>query len=213
MTAAWVGSDSAYAGMTPSGSQVQGQDTWYHVSVYLPQGSDCFNSNGTPNTSETANDCWFPTTGQWNYLTEWHIDDHTWSYGADSTYLGVFSDYPTQTGVVGQNPHLVLAVRGGNSASMSEQDVELSAPLQFNHWYSMTFHFVWSTSSTTGLAEWWVDGVQELSEHIQTLFTNPDGTISYNTFGAYNYHLEAPWNDTSELNNIAVGPTRASVGG
>jgi hypothetical protein len=127
--------------------------------------------------------------------------------------MGVFSDYPTQTGVVGQNPHLVLVLRGGNSIAPTEQDVEVSSALRYNHWYSMTFHFVWSADSTVGLAEWWVDGVQQLSEHFPTLFSNPDGTVSYNTFGVYNYHLGAPWNDTSEFTNVAIGPTQASVGG
>jgi hypothetical protein len=199
--------------MNTSGGRVQGQDSWYHVSLYLPQGSDCFTSSGAPNTRDAAKDCWFPTPGQWNVLTEWHDDGHTWSYGAQSSYMGVFSDYPTDSGVVGKNPHLVLVLRGGKSSAPTNRDIELSAPLLYNHWYSMTFRFVWSTSSSTGLAEWWVDGVQELSAKFPTLYTNPDGTVSYNAFGIYNYHYAAPWNDTSQYNDVAIGPTRASAEG
>jgi hypothetical protein len=213
MTAAWVGSENAYAGMKKSGSQVQGEGTWYHVSLLLPRGRDCFTRTGQLNASERASDCWFPTTGQWNWLTEWHIDDHTWDYGVDSTYMGVFSDYPTQVGVTGRHARLVMVLRGGNSIAQTEQDVELSSPLRYNHWYSMTFHFVWSTSSLTGLAQWWVDGARKLSRHVATLYSNPDGTVSYNTFGVYNYHLAAPWNDMAEFKDIAIGPTRASVAG
>jgi hypothetical protein len=203
MTADWVEPQYAYAS--------QGNDSWYHVSLDVPQGSDCF-TNGAPNTRTTANDCWFPTEGQWNVLTEWHDDGHTWDYGAQSPYMGVFTDYSAVNGV-GNNPHLVLVLRGGTSRSPSEKDVELSAPLLYNHWYSITFHFVWSTSATTGLAEWWVDGTQEFSQHLATLYSNADGTVSYNSFGLYNYHLAAPWNDTADFANVAIGPSRGAVGG
>ncbi len=195
-TCIWVGASSAYAGISPSGEQVQGQDAWYHVRMLLPSAS------------------YQPTTGQWNWLVEWHDDNHTAASGVDpvSMALGIYTDYPVVNGGVGQNPHLVLRLAGGSSASPTYQSIELPDLVTDDHWYDLTFHFVWSADPNAGLVEWYVDGSQVLSEHFPTLFTNPDGTVSYNTFGVYNYHLAAPWNSTVDFDDLAIGPTQASVG-
>jgi hypothetical protein len=214
ISSVWLEPEDAHAGYGTNGPQ-DGQSTWYHAKVEFPHGADCFNSNGRPNPSETKNDCYFPTTGQWNWAYEWHIDGHTESYSSNTNSMtfGVYTSYPVVNGAVGRRPHLVFRLSGGNSSSPTYQNVELSAPLLYNHWYDVLFHFVWSANSSVGLAEWWLDGVREVSKHFPTLYTNRDGSHSYNNFGIYNYRLAAPWNSTIYFDQVAAGPTQASVGG
>lgn len=201
---------SAYAGINGSGQRVDGQSTWYHALAYLPQGHDCF-AQGRPNVNETAHDCYFPTTGQWNDLIAWHDDNHTSAYAAQSIYMGIYTKYPVVSNRVGAKPHLALRLAGGHSWSPTYRSHELSARLRYNHWYNLLFHFVWSTTARKGTVEWWVDGRKRLSEHFATLYTNPDGSTSYNSFGIYNYRLDASWNSIAYFADVAIGPTRESV--
>jgi hypothetical protein len=175
---------------------VLGQDTWYRVRMKLPSNA------------------YAPTTGQWNWLVEWHDDAHTQGYGANSTALGIFTDYPTVSGAVGQNPRLALRLAGGKSASPTYRAIELpSNSLQYDHWYDLVFHFVWHTDSNIGYVQWWVDGNKWADLHFPTLFVNPDGTQSYNLYGLYNYHLAAPWTSEVDYDSAAIGPSLSSVGG
>jgi len=193
----WVGASYAHAGWSASTNKpVTGQNTWYHVGMYLPSGS------------------YAPTTGQWNWLAEWHDDNHTYAQPTSpvSMALGIYTDYPVVTGQVGLNPHLVLRLAGGQSSAPTYKDVLVPGGILYNHWYSLTFHFIWSPSSSKGLVEWFLDGSRVLHQYFPTLFTNSDGTHSYNTFGLYNYHLTAPWTSIVDFNRIAIGGSRASVG-
>jgi hypothetical protein len=194
MSALWVSPDTAHAGW--AGGRVLGQDTWYHMRMKLPSNA------------------YAPTTGQWNWLVEWHDDEHTAGYGALSTAMGIYTDYPVVSGSVGQNPRLMLRLAGGSSSSPSYQTIELpSNSLRYDHWYDLVFHFVWHTDSRIGYAQWWVDGTKWADLHFPTLFANPDGTSSYNIFGLYNYHLAAPWTSEVDYDTVALGPSLTSVGG
>ena len=84
----------------------------------------------------------------------------------------------------------------------------------YDYWYELIYHFVWHNDAGIGLVEWWVDGELIVSKPFPTLFANADGTHSYNTFGLYNYRWHDP-NHTSrvDFDLVAIGPTRASVGG
>lgn len=198
MTAISTDPIHAHAGISPAtGTPVEGQDTWYHVRIRFPSGA------------------FEPTTGQWNWFVEWHDDPITAPGGGGpySIAMGVYTDYPVVSGGVGQNPHLVLRLAGGQSAAPTYESVELPALVSYDHWYDISFHFVWSTNPAVGLAEWYVDGTQVLSEHFPTLYTRPDGSQGYNEFGVYNYHLAFPLDSTVDFDHIAIGPTRASVGG
>ena len=109
---------------------------------------------------------------------------------------------------------LVLRLAGGSSSSPTYQSIELpSNSLVRDHWYNLVFHFVWHTDSSIGRAEWWVDGTQVVSTHFPTLYTNPDGRSSYNTCDLVNYHWVAPWTSEVDFDDVAIGPSRASVGG
>jgi hypothetical protein len=194
MSALWLSADTSHAGW--AGGPVLGQDTWYRVRLKLPSNA------------------YAPTTGQWNWLVEWHNDGHTAGYGAVSTALGIYTDYPVVSGSVGQNPRLVLRLAGGNSSSPTYQSIELpSNSLLYDHWYDLVFHFVWHTNSQIGYAQWWVDGTKWADLHFPTLFANPDGTQSYNLYGLYNYHLSAPWTSEVDFDNAAFGPSLAAIGG
>jgi len=180
------------------GSQVhasEGDDTWYRVRVFFP--SD-----------------YQPTTGEWNWIVEWHDDAATTNecgLSCVSIALGVYTDYPVSTGY-GQNPRLALRLSGGTTSSIVQKSIVLpSNSLLRNHWYTFVFHYVWSSSPTTGLAEWWADGVQQVSTSFPTLYRHSDGSSSINGFGLYNYRLSANWADTVLFDDVAVGPTQASV--
>ena len=132
--------------------------------------------------------------------------------GSVSMALGVYTDYPVVTNAYGQNPRLALRLAGGSCSSPTYQSIALpSNSLLRGHWYDLVFHFVWSTSSTTGLAAWWVDGQQEVSTHFPTLFTRPDGSASTNSFGLYNYRMAANWTDSIDYDHVRIGSTQSSV--
>jgi hypothetical protein len=191
MTAIYLHPEACHAGWTTQ--RTLGQDTWYRVRVWFPS-------------------AYTPTTGDWNWIVAWHNDAVTSSYGAHSIAVGVYSDYPQVYGAAGNNPRLVLRLAGGSSSSPTYQSIELpSNSLVRGHWYNLVFHFVWHTDSSIGRAEWWVDGTQVVSTHFPTLYTNPDGRSSYNTCDLVNYHWVAPWTSEVDFDDVAIGPTRASV--
>jgi hypothetical protein len=199
LTSLWLGAGDAHSGWNSAlGKSVNGVDTWYHQQLKFPSGA------------------YTPTTGHWNWLVEWHDDNLTSSYGAVSTALGVYTDYPVVDNGVGQNPHLVLRLAGGNSQAPIYDETSCALPvnsLLYDHWYSSVEHIYWSTSSTVGRVEWWLDGVQICSKSFPTLFSNPNGTFSYNTYGIYNYHAAFNGGIRADFDTVAVGPTRSSVGG
>jgi hypothetical protein len=198
LTSLYTSASRARAGLSPTtGTSVDGQSTWYHVRLLLPKGE------------------YAPTTGEWNWLVEWHDDLHTAPSGGGplSTAMGIYTNFPAISGKIGQNPHLVLRLAGGNAAAPTYQSIRLGAPVRYDHWYDISFHFVWSVRPGTGLAEWYVDGRRIVSEHFPTLYTNRDGTHSYNEFGIFNYHWASPWSSTVDFDQTAIGPTRESVGG
>jgi hypothetical protein len=197
LTALYISAVYARAGFSTEHLPVEGQSTWYHVGMELPAG------------------LYRPTTGQWNWLVEWHIDYHTEHFPASpvSTAVGVYTDYPVVVGKVGRHPRLVLRLAGGTSARPLYQTLVVPGLVRFNHWYDMFFHFVWSANPGVGRVQWFVDGRQMVSEPFPTLFANADGTNSYNSFGVYDYHLQSPWASTAWFRRVEIGPTRATVSG
>lgn len=192
MTALWLTAANSYSGWDATlGKAVDGVDRWYHQQFRLPAGA------------------YAPTPGEWNWLVEWHDDGHTSSYGACcSTAIGIFNDSFLQKA-------LILRLAGGDSSSPAYDHGCKLPPnsLLHDHWYDSLEHIYWSTSSTVGKAEWWLDGSLICSTNFPTLFHNPDGTISYNTFGIYNYHAYSDLDSRVDFDNVAIGATRASVGG
>ena len=89
-----------------------------------------------------------PTSGQWNWFMEWHVDDYTSAYaGTYSSSLGVFTDYPVTTSP-GVNPRLAFRVNGGSVSSPQSSVFTLpSNSLARGRWYDILVHFVWSPSA------------------------------------------------------------------
>ena len=189
-SAIWFSSNASLARAS------QGNDSWYSLRLYFPS-------------------TYQATTGQWNWLVEWHDDNTTMNAcgsNAVSVALGVYTDYPVVSNAYGNNPRLAFRLAGGSCSAMQQQSIELpSNSLQRGHWYDLRFHIIWSTSSTTGLAEWWVDGVQYVSTHFPTLYTRPDGTASWNSFGLYNYRLDANWPVTVQYDRVRIGTSQSAV--
>jgi hypothetical protein len=196
LSSRWVMPGVAHAGWA-KGRPVARQDTWYRVRMMFPS------------------DRYVPTRGEWNWVVEWHNDDRTASYpGASSIAVGVYTDYTGGEGSPGQNPRLAFRLMGGDVRSPQAYTVEMpSGSLEYDHWYDLTFHIVWSPDPDVGLAEWWADGTPMTSKHFPTLYTRPDGSHSYNGFGIYNYRLQADWASEVHFGDVKVGPDVASVGG
>ncbi len=173
-----------------------GESTWYHVRLRVP----------SP----------VPSCGAWNWLNVWHVDNDSEVKNGPhlvSPALGIYTDSPSSCA----NPRLIMRYAGGSGTSPTYEEFNVSAPFQFGHWYDLLWHYVWSPSNTTGLEEIWVDGVQKVSKNTATLFQNTDGTVSFNSFGLYNYHYVSPTlgdhQSQTEWDDVSYGPTRASVGG
>jgi hypothetical protein len=83
-------------------------------------------------------------------------------------------------------------------------------PLQLDHWYNVLYDVKWDPSSA-GFVNLWVDGAPKAAYVGPTLFTRPDGTISYTNEELNNYRSHATWNSTIYYDNFRSGPSQASV--
>jgi hypothetical protein len=170
-----------------------GNDTWYRVKLRLP--SCCFQ----------------PTTGQWNWLVEWHEQT---PYGAASMGMGINTDYPVVTCGVGQNPRLAFRLSGGDSTNPTYKWVDLPPnSLMRDHWYDILFHINWSPDPNVGHVQWFVDGTKWIDQSFPTLYHNPDGTVDRPGYGLYDYHLATCSNERVDFDNAVIGPSLSSVGG
>lgn len=164
-----------------------GENTWYRTRVRFPE-----------------NGLYRPTGGQWNWVIAWH-EEYAQSESAYSIAVGVYTDYPS-----GNNPYLVLRLMGGRPSMPTVYTCSMPRnSLSLGHWYDLTFHFVWSPDPAVGVGEWWVDGQQICSLHFPTLYKNPDGTITFNNFGLYNYRKHADWPSRIDFDDVVIAPTRA----
>lgn len=195
LTALYLGASHAHSGWSPAYQYYSPQSTWYHTDVDFPPGG------------------YVATTGRWNVVVEWHDDAHTGHHfmHPDSIALEVWTDYPVTCAHPGRHPRFVLRLAGGRSTSPLYETVPGPANIEFGRRYSMTFHFVWSTNHRVGRVEWYIDGKRITYRRFPTLYSNPDGTRSSNTFGVYNYNLSCGWASTVDFARIAVGPTRPPV--
>jgi hypothetical protein len=167
-----------------------GTDAWFGMAVLLPSGTNpAFPGKFTPS----------PSSG-WNMFMEWHISP---GVGGSSPYVGVRNSNGA--------PRLVLRLVGGPEANPQTQWVDDSAPLQYDHWYSIDVRMKWSPNPTIGYAEWWVDGVRKFAGSFPTLYSRNDGTASSVMFDAGHYRGTQSWTDTVYFDGVRVGPTRSSV--
>jgi hypothetical protein len=171
-----------------------GQENWMHFRVMFPGGGAYHN-----------------TLGEWNTLMETHTDNNVQGCEDAELFLNVvqYVDDPY--------PYLGFRALGGpDTCPLNDGSgvwtYDSSNPLQYNHWYDMLFHVIWSPSSQTGLIEWWKDGTLMVSKHTATLWQRPDGSTDVTDFELNNYRLHATWNSTVYYSKTAIGSTAASVG-
>jgi hypothetical protein len=156
-----------------------------------------------------------PSCGGWNWLVVWHVDYTSQTNGVGSIVspaLGIFTNSVLDCSA----PRLVMRFAGGTTTNPVYQSFGAGA-LTFGHWYELLWHYRWNTSNSAGLEEFWVDGNLVVSKPTATLFTRTDGSSSTNAFGLYNYHYVSPTlgdhASETDFDDVAIGPTRASVGG
>lgn len=165
-----------------------GESTWYAVRVRFPSGK--YNA----------------AVGHWNMATEWHTDD---TCGQLSSFFGVLG-----SGTSGQpatSAQLTFVLRGGTSSAPQEIEKPLGAPLLYDHWYNVVFHWIWKPSG--GTLEWYVDGqLAYRNTNFSTLYTC-GSHVDQPGFGLYNYRANQ-FSDSSEIDfdQTLIGPTAASIG-
>jgi hypothetical protein len=188
-----------------SGYQMAAEETWYRVKLgWLAD-----------NVFASA---------QSNFTVEWHTDSDTQSQGGNSPALMVRCDFPAyQPGI---NPKIHVVWRSGSPSSPTETwwpSIDGSGAFiqrqgivpAFGHVYDMVWHVIWSSSSSVGLMEWWVDEVLQVSKQMATLYTNPNlapFNQAYMTFGLYNYRYNVVGDAATYFGDTLIGPSAASIG-
>ena len=168
-----------------------GQTTWYHVLMRFPGGG-----------------AYKPSAGNWNWNIEHHNDRGYRKWACASAEKANLS-FGVWTDSAGNNAHEQLRVMGGPSCTPSMHLYDWG-PLQLDHWYNVLYEVKWDPSSA-GFVKLWVDGAPKAAYVGPTLFTRPDGTISYTNEELNNYRSHATWNSTIYYDNFRSGPSAASV--
>jgi hypothetical protein len=125
--------------------EVEGTESWWRWSTYFPTGF-------RPNRN-TA----------WNIFTQWH---HTGGTCSPPVSFGVNSST--------SSPRLELRVWGGRLTSTCDTTSRRAwrfATLGRNRWYNFIFHVKWSSSSSTGFVQLWVNGTVRIPKtYLPTLY-------------------------------------------
>ncbi len=184
--------DGCRAEITANGGEVPGQDGWYGMSFFFPDGSDAW-GRGDPR---------WESGPMWGIVWQLH---HQQSTG--SPPFGILAD----RGWSSTAPHrLYLDVRGGGSyadaigsGGKTQNLLTLINPLPLGRWISVILQVAWS-ATTTGVVRAWtkVDGVdtdfvQRVDRTgIKTIFTDTNAS-SYWKMGIY-----ASKNDSSVAKRV-----------
>jgi hypothetical protein len=137
-------------------------------------------------------------------FVEWHN-----SPGCSQSACREYSPY---VGISKDGRHLYLRWVGGDSVAPTfTYDVD-PKPLRFNHWYDVVVHATLSPNSKSGFVAWWVDGRLLFGEHLATLFTRPDGSVSSTQFKVGHYRSTEATVDVNYIDGVKVGRTSRSIG-
>lgn len=197
----------------------EGKDVWQHTYVMFP-------------SSATSSTPYRPTPGNWNWLVQWHsassIIGGISTTGGEPVELGVqtgvsFTDsgcgYSSSGDVSKQELFGYFA--GGDVASgpVPRRTWCLNKPLQYDHWYDLYFHIIWSKSSSIGLFHLEVDGAVVADLHQATLLYNSStGATDVPNVEISNYRgpdpatgLAPTWSSAVFYDGVLLGPTKSSV--
>ncbi|MEJ7567613.1 MAG: heparin lyase I family protein [Gaiellaceae bacterium] len=176
-----------------------GSDTWFRMRVLFPDGTNA----AYPGKFTLS------PLGGWDTIQSWHS-----APGAGySTVVGVHPD----TGGV---PVLMFRPVGGDVSGQTFTYVYQTdgtgqrIRLKYNHWYDIVVHLKFGTTSSTGLAEWWVDGIGQYSGQVPTITTTVTGTTPGvgHEVGLYRGPSRSD-TDTLYIDGVVTGPTVTSIGG
>jgi len=189
----------------------EGLDEWVHMYVMFP--------------AWTGTSGYKPTNGEWNWWHQWHATD---AFSVESVTGG----QPVALGVVtggalsqcggntssSANPQIFGYIAGGDLARGTTGQTRFCTHqlLQYDHWYNVYEHIVWSKSASTGYYALYLDGALVAEFHQPTLFYNSStGAVDVPNVELDNYRWNmngaVNWSSTIYFDGVKVGPTQASV--
>jgi hypothetical protein len=177
-----------------------GVSVWIRLNFYLPR--------GFKPTGYTAGQI----DSEWNWLTMFH-EAAGWAEecateNPSTVALGILNSRHTDP-----NPrfriHLIGGVQSTSSCKPTERRFD-GPRVRLRHWYSLLEHIVFSPSSK-GLVQIWIDHRKMVNVHFPTVHRHPDGSVGRYYFGFGYYRLPGSWIARVMYDNVAEGPTRASV--
>jgi hypothetical protein len=113
------------------------------------------------------------------------------------------------------NPRFRLRLLGGvqSARRCTPGSLRVDGPrVRRGHWYTVVEHVVFSPSAS-GLVQIWIDGRRMANVHFPTVYKRPDSSVGNYYFCLGYYRLRASWDATVLFDNVAEGPTRASIAG
>jgi Polysaccharide lyase len=170
----------------------KGADTWFRMQVAFPDGTNpAFPGKFVHSVMSSG----------WDTFLEWHSAPNA----GYSTMVGVWGSDP---------PHLQLRPVGGAASNQTFAYIRDPNNLQYNHWYDILVHQVFSDDPNVGYIEWWVDGVQKYAAHFPTLTRRADGSVPAVSLQAGLYRGPSRTDiGTIYIDGVRAGTTRAAVGG
>jgi hypothetical protein len=170
----------------------KGSDTWFRMQVAFPDGT---------NAAFPGKFVHSVMSSGWDIFMEWHAAPSA----GYSTTVGVWGSDP---------PRLMLRPVGGAMPSQTFAWIRDTNALQYNHWYDIVVHQVFSDDPNVGYIEWYVDGVQKYAAHFPTLTRRTDGTVPAVSLQAGLYRGPSRSDmGTIYIDGVRAGTTRAAVGG
>ena len=181
----------------------EGTSVWVRVRMYFPR--------GFKPTGYTAGE----SNSEWNWLMTFH-ETKGWANqcgGEDPSTVALGILNKRQRRNRRPNPRFRLHLVGGaqSSSNCIPQLRRIDGPkLRLGHWYSVVEHVVFSPSDS-GLVEIWIDGRRMTRVRFPTMYRHPNGSLGDYYFCFGYYRRRAAWDATVLFDDVAEGPTRASV--
>jgi hypothetical protein len=180
----------------------QGMSVWVRMQMYFPRGFKPTGYSAGESNSE------------WNWLTTFHETkgwaDQCSNANPSTVALGILNRRPQHHS---PNPRFRLHLMGGvqSAGKCIPKRRRIDGPkVRLGRWYTVQEHVVFSPSDS-GLVEVWINGRRMASVQFPTMYRHPDGSVGNYYFCFGYYRRRASWNATVLFDNVAEGPTRASV--